>query len=91
LPERLDQIGMDKNAGRKVLAKAQQVVVAIQEAALQAKTKVMRSAKIRIKDYRVRKIQTLFGTVSMRVPRLIENGRVRALLGGSVRALDTGI
>ena len=54
----------------------------MQEAELREATrqKTATSPGISLKDYRIRKVKTLFGTVSVRVPRLVNSGRVEIFL-----------
>lgn len=73
MPEGLDGLGIDQSTARRVLAELQSAVVGLQEQAIHAvaKRKVATSAAVRLKDYRDREVQTLFGTVCLRLPRLL--------------------
>lgn len=77
-PVDLGGIGIDRSIGRQLLSELQQAVVTLQEKSLRtaAKQTSAASTDVSIKDYRVRKIQTLFGTITIHVPRLINQGRV---------------
>jgi len=81
-PVRLDGIGIGREQGREVLAALQATVVRPQEAALRSSTlkRVAAPHDVKLKDYRARKVQTLFGTVTFRIPRLIEHGRIETVL-----------
>ncbi len=65
-PLNIDGIGIEKATGRQLLSGLQQAVVGLQEAALRAaaRRRTAMSPDITLKDYRTRKVQTLFGTVS---------------------------
>lgn len=73
---------MGRAQGREFLAALQAAVVSLQEAALRASAlkRVAASSDVKLKDYRARKVQTLFGTVTCRIPRLIDHGRVETVL-----------
>lgn len=71
-PSHVDDVGLGLTTAQKLLGQVQQAIVAIQEAALRTKAMRMRAddPTLRLKDYRRRSVQTLFGVVSLRVPRL---------------------
>ena len=81
-PAGIDDIGVDQTTAKEVLAKLQAAFVALQEVALKgaARKRVTEEADVALKDYRARKVQTLFGTVSLRVPRLTVGSRVESCL-----------
>lgn len=94
-PDRIDGVGVTLSTGRQILGGLQRAVVCVQETALTAaaQERASRGHGVRLKDYRRKKVQTIFGTVSMRVPRLIINGAVASSLAGdrfqrSTRELD---
>ena len=90
-PNDLDGIGIDQTSGRRLLWELQQAVVTLQEAALRAavRQQTLTSPDIKLKDYRTRKIQTLFGTFSLRVPRLVRYGRIESALPANSRVRST--
>ena len=90
-PNDIDELGINQTTGRRLLSDSQQAVVALQEAALRAAAKQRTAATpdITLKDYRFRKVQTLFGTVSLQVPRLINQGRIESVLPASCGARST--
>ena len=90
-PVGLDDIGIGREQGRALLAALQAAVVSLQEAALRssAQKRVATSPNVKMKDYRARKVQTLFGTVSFRIPRLIDHGQIEAVLPISSNARST--
>jgi hypothetical protein len=71
-PSHVDEVGLGLSMAQRLLGQLQQAIVAIQEAALRAKAVQMRAhdPTLRLKDYRRRSLQTLFGAVSLHVPRL---------------------
>jgi len=89
-PADIDDVGIDRATGRKLLSELQRSFVIIQEAELRAsaRRRVALSSEVTLKDYRSRKVQTLFGTVVLRVPRLLVGDRVETCLatGGHARA-----
>ena len=72
-PQHANEVGLGLTTGHRLLGRLQQAVVAIQEAALRTKAARMRvgDPTLRLKDHRRRSVQTLFGTISLHVPRLI--------------------
>lgn len=94
-PVDIDAIGINQATGKQLLCKLQHAVVALQDTALRAVARQLSatSPDITLKDYRIRKVQTLFGTVSLRVPRLVKRGRIESILPAgrfvrSTRELD---
>jgi hypothetical protein len=87
-PNDIDEIGVTQTTGRRLLSELQQAVVALQEAALRAaaKERTATTSDLTLKDYRLRKVQTLFGPVSLRVPRLVNQGRIESVLPTSCGA-----
>lgn len=90
-PASVDDIGLEHGLAHRLLGDLQRAVVALQEAALQAQADGLRrlDATLRLKDYRLRTIQSLHGTLAIRVPRLVRIGtgeRAPALLRGSSRS-----
>jgi len=81
-PVGLGGIGIGREQGREFLAAFQGAVVSLQEAALRSSAlkRVAASHDVKLKDYRARKVQTLFGTVSFRIPRIIDRGRIETVL-----------
>ena len=90
-PGCIDDVGIDQMTAKDVLAKLQAAFVALQEAALAvaARERADGSPEVSLKDYRVRKINTLFGTVSLRVPRLTIGGSVLTCLPAEKGARST--
>ena len=76
VPVDLDGVGLDLVTSQRILFDLQRTVVTIQERALKAKAMLMRQADptLSLKDYRPRSVQTLFGTLLLRVPRLVRHG-----------------
>jgi hypothetical protein len=76
VPVDLDGVGFDLVTFQRILFDLQRTVVTIQERALKAKAMLMRQADptLSLKDYRPRSVQTLFGTLTLRVPRLVRHG-----------------
>ncbi len=90
-PSHVDEVGLGLTTAQRLLGNLQQAFVAIQETALRTKAVQMRvdDPTLRLKDYRRRSVQTLFGAVSLRVPRLtcVAPGRDSpAMLAGSSRS-----
>ncbi|MEQ9151637.1 MAG: hypothetical protein RLO06_09085 [Parvibaculum sp.] len=90
-PASVDGIGLDHGMAQRLLGDIQQAVVALQEAALQAEADRCRrlDPTLRLKDYRLRRIQGLHGTLAIRVPRLVRLGTgtpAAPLLCGSARS-----
>ena len=72
----LDNVGLDLRTSHRIVCDLQRTVVAVQERALKDKAVQMRQAdpSLSLKDYRLRSVQTLFGTLAIRVPRLRRHG-----------------
>lgn len=90
-PSHVDDVGLGLTTAQRLLGQLQQAIVAIQEAAMRAKAVRMRAGDptLKLKDYRRRSLQTLFGAVRLRVPRLtcVAPGREPpAVLAGSSRS-----
>src|SRR3546814_17678851 len=67
-PASVDGIGLDHGMTQRLLGDIQHAVVALQEAALQAEADRRRrlDPTLRLKDYRLRRIQGLHGTLTIR-------------------------
>ena len=90
-PAGVDDIGIEHGMAQRLLGDIQRAVVALQEVALPAEADRLRrlDPTLRLKDYRLRRIQGLHGTLTIRVPRLARVGtgeRAPALLRGSARS-----
>ena len=90
-PASVDDIGLDHDTAQRMLGDIQRAVVALQEAALQAEAARLRrlDPTLRLTGSRLRTIQSLHGTVTIRVPRLARIGGAEPappLLGGSARS-----
>ena len=72
-PASVEDIGLDHGTAQRMLADIQHAVVALQEAGLRAKANRLHrlDPTLRLKDYRRRRIQSLQGTLTIRVPRLM--------------------
>ncbi len=75
-PADLEGVGFDLMTSQRILCELQHAVVALQEQALKEKAMKLRRADptLSLKDYRTRSVQTLFGTLVIRVPRLVRSG-----------------
>jgi hypothetical protein len=75
-PAELDGVGLDLATSQRILCDLQHAVVTVQQRALKAKAALMRQVDptLSLKDYRRRSVQTLFGTLKIRVPRLVRRG-----------------
>lgn len=75
-PVDLDDVGLDLRTSHRIVCDLQCTVVAVQERTLKDKAVQMRQAdpSLSLKDYRLRSVQTLFGTLAIRVPRLRRHG-----------------
>jgi hypothetical protein len=90
-PASVEDIGLNHGTAQWILGDIQRAVVALQEEGLRAKADLVRQLDptVRLKDYRLRRIQSLQGTLTIRVPRLTRIGRaepVPPLLAGSARS-----
>ena len=90
-PASVEDIGLDHGTAQRILGDIQHAVVALQEAGLRAKANRLHrlDPTLRLKDYRRRRTQSLQGTLTIRVPRLMRTGRaepVPPLLAGSARS-----
>ena len=81
-PSNVDDLGINLATSKQLLLELQQAVVTIQEAALWAvsRSRAAGSTTAALKDYRLRKFQSLFGTICLRVPRLNIDGRIESVL-----------
>lgn len=91
VPASVDDIGLEHGMAQRILGGIQRVIVSLQEAALQSAADRLRrlDPTLRLKDYRLRRIQGLHGTLAIRVPRLVCIGtgeRAPAMLRGSARS-----
>jgi hypothetical protein len=75
-PAELDGVGLDLATSQRILCDVQHAVVTVQERALKDKSALMRQVDptFSLKDYRRRSVQTLFGTLKIRVPRRVRRG-----------------
>ena len=75
-PVDLDGVGFPLITSQRVLCDLQHAIVIIQERALKSKAGLMRQVDptLSLKDYRSRSVQTLFGTLVIRIPRLERHG-----------------
>ena len=75
-PADLDGVGFDLMTSQQVLCDLQRTVVVVQERALKGKAGLMRRVDptLSLKDYRPHSVQTLFGTLVIRIPRLARHG-----------------
>lgn len=75
-PTNLDGVGLDLKTSQRIQCDLQRAVVAVQGRALKAKAALMRQVDptLSLKDNRLRSVQTLFGTLVLRVPRLVRHG-----------------
>ncbi len=85
-PAAVDEVGLDHGTAQRLLGDIQRAVVALQEVALRTEADRLRQLDptLRLRDYRLRRIQTLHGALTIRVPRLARKGtgeRTPALLG----------
>jgi hypothetical protein len=78
-PVELRQLGMDRAAAQGIMAAVQRQIVGLQEAELATAARAHARAVpgSEVKDYRVRKIHTLFGTAVIKVPRLRYEGQTQ--------------
>ena len=76
LPTDLDGVGFDLTTSQRILCELQRAVVGLQERALKARAVLMRRVDptLSLKDHRPRSVQTLFGTLVIRIPRLVRHG-----------------
>src|SRR3546814_9461965 len=77
-PASVDDIGLDHDTAQRMLGDIRRTVVALQEAALQTEAAQLRrlDPTLRLKDYRLRTIQSLHGTLTIRIPRQIGRAHV---------------
>ena len=90
-PAGVDDIGLAHGMAQRMIGDLQHAVVALQETALRAEANRLcrLDPTLRLKDYRLRRIQGFHGTLTIRVPRLVRVGtgeRAPALLRGSARS-----
>ena len=78
-PLELRRLGMDRETSREIMAAVQRKIVGLQEIemAMAARERARAVPGMEIKDYRVRKIHTLFGTTVIKVPRLRHEGKTQ--------------
>ncbi|WP_120631549.1 hypothetical protein [Ruegeria sp. EL01] len=71
-PELIGDVGLDLTTTRDLLGNLQSAIVALQEDCLRAGALAQARSLpgVELKDYRQRKIQTLFGEVAFSIPRL---------------------
>ena len=77
-PIEIERLGVSLEQGKALMAALQSAVVEIQAAALaeHAKLIVRSEPGVALKDYRRRRVQTVYGEVNLRVPRLDRGGIV---------------
>lgn len=85
-PTELAMLGLTTVTAKTVLAALQTEIVALQEAAL---TQAAQRSRLPIKDHRRRVLQTPFGIVTLRVPRLRGRGDDAKLVGWPRHARST--
>ena len=75
-PGGIDDVVLGLGPSQRILRAFQQAVVGLQEQCLKSKALHFREADttLVLKDYRSRSVQTLFGPLIIRVPRLIRHG-----------------
>ena len=75
-PGGIDDVGLGLKPSQSILGAIQRAVVGLQEQLLKTKALLLRRAdpSLVLKDYRARSVQTLFGTLIIRVPRLMRPG-----------------
>ncbi len=75
-PGGIDDVGLALKHSHNILGAIQRAVVGLQERLLKSKALLFRKADstLVLKDYRSRSVQTLFGPLIIRVPRLIRHG-----------------
>ena len=75
-PAGINDVGLGLNPSQSILGAIQRAVVGLQERLLKAKALLLRRAdpSLVLKDYRARSVQTLFGTLIIRIPRLMRPG-----------------
>src|SRR3546814_13257779 len=71
-PASVDEVGLDHDTAQRMLGDIRRAVVALQEAALQTEAARLRrlDPTLRLKDYRLRTIQSLHGALTIHMPRL---------------------
>src|SRR3546814_16140576 len=76
-PASVDEVGLDHDTAQRMLGDIRRAVVALQEAALQTEAARLRrlDPTLRLKDYRLRTIQSLQGTLTIHIPPLAPPGR----------------
>ena len=81
-PLSLHNLGMDRSLSQKILRALQSRICTLQETGLAVAAKSFARAHpgVQIKDYRSRKIQTLFGAISIKVPRLLMGTKTRSFV-----------
>jgi hypothetical protein len=90
-PGGIDDVGLGLKPSQNILGALQRAVVGLQEQLLKTKALQLRRAdpSLVLKDYRARSVQTLFGTLVIRVPRLVRPGTslpVPCLIRSSARS-----
>ena len=70
----MNDFALPRAAGHELIAAVQHAFAGLREAALRTKALDLCRAnpQIRLKDYRRRNVPTLFGTLAVRVPRLLD-------------------
>jgi hypothetical protein len=77
-PISIEQLGLNLEQGKALMAAIQNAVISVQATALaeHAKSIVRSEPGVIVKDYRLRRIQTVYGSAELRVPRLQRGGVV---------------
>ena len=90
-PFRLSELGINRDLSKKILRSLQACTCALQEEELARRARVYARATpcCEIKDYRKRSVQTLFGNVTIRIPRLRMRGRTIPFVGWPSHARAT--
>ena len=72
-PGDIDDVELALEPSQRMLCAIQRTVVGLQEQLLKTKALLLRRTdpSLLLKDYRTRSVQTLFGTLTIRVPRLM--------------------
>ena len=79
-PISIEQLGLSLDQGKAILAAIQSTVITLQSAALadHAKARARSETGVTLKDYRLRRIDTVYGRAEIRVPRLERHGVLEA-------------
>ena len=77
-PISIEQLGLSLDQGKAIMAAIQRTVISVQSVALAdyAKARARSEAGVVLKDYRLRRVDTVYGRAEIRVPRLERDGVV---------------